>query len=203
MEDRTIKFNIDENDPISNILFLTIADSIGVLHGLEENEVISLLNSIDIDSTIIDGINFVTNENNIEASINIDKKIDTSSLKTMYFEVKDYKEYEEFIKNSGFVQTTKGNLIFYKTGNDLESTIIIGEKDNLTDITYKSILSLIELLYPDELETFKTSYPELTTISFDKYVITIDPTNNKIIDETLVSYKNDYKFIEIKINKGA
>ena len=47
MEDRTIKFNIDESDPISNILFLTIADSIGVLHGLEENEVISLLNSID------------------------------------------------------------------------------------------------------------------------------------------------------------
>ena len=201
LENRTLKTTINTSDLTANILFLVVADNIGQFHGTPENETYSLLSSVDFTAAQIDGIVYTINNENIDISINIDKKIDTSSLKTMYIETNDLKKYESFIKDSGSIQFDKGNLMFYKYGDNATSTIIIGEKDNLTNLTYKSILSIVEFLYPDELETFKTSYPELTTISFNRYTITENPELTGTVGTLFNQYSNQYKFIEIKINK--
>ena len=58
LENRSFKF-LDNNDDIYYNLYLIIMDSIGMLHGSEENEVISLLNSVDLTITNIDGITVV------------------------------------------------------------------------------------------------------------------------------------------------
>lgn len=202
LENRSFKF-LDNNDDIYYNLYLIIMDSIGMLHGLEENEVISLLNSVDLTVTNIDGITIVQTENGTEITINIDKKIDTSSLKTMYIEINDLKEQESFLKESGTAIIEKGNLKLYKQGDEKTTTIVIAEKNNLSNLTYNTILSLIEFLYPNEIDNFKTSYPKLTTISFNRYVITENPLLDEDFKNYFEQYKNDYKFIEIKINKDA
>lgn len=202
LENRSFKF-LDNNDDIYYNLYLIIMDSIGMLHGSEENEVISLLNSVDLTVTNIDGITIVQTENGNEITINIDKKIDTSSLKTMYIEINDLKEQESFLKESGTAIIEKGNLKLYKQGDEKTTTIVIAEKNNLSNLTYNTILSLIEFLYPNEIDNFKTSYPKLTTISFNRYVITENPLLNEDFKNYFEQYKNDYKFIEIKINKDA
>ena len=121
----------------------------------------------------------------------------------MYFDINYLKEQESFIKDSGTITLEKGNLKLYKQGDDNVTTIIIAEKDNLSNLTYNSILSIIELLYPNELETFKTSYPNLVTTAFDRYSIIENPELKGDFKNYFEQYQNDYKFIEIKINKSV
>ena len=78
----------------------------------------------------------------------------------------------------------------------------MAKKDNSSTLTYNSILSVIEMLYPNELETFKVKYPQLATISFDRYIITLNPELTGEVASQFGIYQNNYKFIEIKINKS-
>ena len=201
LENRNLKTNFQLTDLTANIIFLIITDNIGQFHGTEENETYTFLSSIDFTTAQIDGINYNINNDIVEASINIDKKIDTSSLTTMYIELNDLNKFEGF-KDSGTIQINKGNMMLYKYNDSKTTTVIIAEKDNLTNLTYNSILSVIEFLYPNELETFKTSYPELTSISFNRYKIVENPELTGIVETLYGNYEDQYKFIEIKINKS-
>ena len=203
LENRDLVFEINPNDLTSNLLFLIICDNIGQFHSLKTNEVYNYLSSIDLTTTAVNGITLNQLQNgNYQVRINIDTKIDTSSLNTMYIELNDLESYREFLEGTGTVQIPKGNLMLYKEGNENNSTILIGEKDNLTNLTYNSILSVIELLYPDDLENFKTGYPNLETISFDRYTITMNPELTGTLETLYGQYQNEYKFILIEINKN-
>ena len=203
LENRDLLFEINPNDLTSNLLFLIICDNIGQFHGLDVNEVYSYLAAIDLNTTAVNGITLTQLENgNYQARINIDTKIDTSSLNTMYIEVSDLESYRDFLEGTGTVQIPKGNLMLYKEGDENTTTILIGEKDNLTSLTYNSILSVIELLYPDELENFKTSYPNLETIAFDRYTITTNPVLTGTLETLYNQYQNEYGFVLLEINKS-
>ena len=203
LENRDLVYEINANDLTSNLLFLVICDNIGQFHGLEVNEVTNYLSSIDLTTTAVDGITLTQLENgNYQARINIDTKIDTSSLNTMYIELSDLESYRDFIEGSGTAQLEKGNLMFYKEGNNSTATILIGEKDSLTNLSYNSILSVVELLYPNDLENFKTSYPSLETISFDRYTITTNPELTGTLETLYGQYQDEYQFVLIEINKS-
>ena len=203
LENRDLVYEINANDLTSNLLFLVICDNIGQFHGLEVNEVANYLSSIDLTTTAVNGITLTQLENgNYQARINIDTKIDTSSLNTMYIELSDLESYRDFIEGSGTAQLEKGNLMFYKEGNNITATILIGEKDSLTNLSYNSILSVIELLYPNDLENFKTSYPSLETISFDRYTITTNPELTGTLETLYGQYQDEYQFVLIKIDRS-
>ena len=203
LENRDLVYEINANDLTSSLLFLVICDNIGQFHGLEVNEVTNYLSSIDLTTTAVDGITLTQLENgNYQARINIDTKIDTSSLNTMYIELSDLESYRDFIEGSGTAQLEKGNLMFYKEGNNSTATILIGEKDSLTNLSYNSILSVVELLYPNDLENFKTSYPSLETISFDRYTITTNPELTGTLETLYGQYQDEYQFVLIEINKS-
>ena len=203
LENRDLVYEINANDLTSNLLFLVICDNIGQFHGLEVNEVANYLSSIDLTTTAVNGITLTQLENgNYQTRINIDTKIDTSSLNTMYIELSDLESYRDFIEGSGTAQLEKGNLMFYKEGNNSTATILIGEKDSLTNLSYNSILSVVELLYPNDLENFKTSYPSLETISFDRYTITTNPELTGTLETLYGQYQDEYQFVLIKIDRS-
>ena len=203
LENRDLVYEINANDLTSNLLFLVICDNIGQFHGLEVNEVANYLSSIDLTTTAVNGITLTQLENgNYQTRINIDTKIDTSSLNTMYIELSDLESYRDFIEGSGTAQLEKGNLMFYKEGNNITATILIGEKDSLTNLSYNSILSVIELLYPNDLENFKTSYPSLETISFDRYTITTNPELTGTLETLYGQYQDEYQFVLIEIDRS-
>ena len=203
LENRDLVYEINANDLTSNLLFLVICDNIGQFHGLEVNEVANYLSSIDLTTTAVNGITLTQLENgNYQTRINIDTKIDTSSLNTMYIELSDLESHRDFIEGSGTAQLEKGNLMFYKEGNNITATILIGEKDSLTNLSYNSILSVIELLYPNDLENFKTSYPSLETISFDRYTITTNPELTGTLETLYGQYQDEYQFVLIEIDRS-
>ena len=203
LENRDLVYEINANDLTSNLLLLVICDNIGQFHGLEVNEVANYLSSIDLTTTAVNGITLTQLENgNYQVRINIDTKIDTSSLNTMYIELSDLESYRDFIEGSGTAQLEKGNLMFYKEGNNITATILIGEKDSLTNLSYNSILSVVELLYPNDLENFKTSYPSLETISFDRYTITTNPELTGTLETLYGQYQDEYQFVLIEIDRS-
>jgi hypothetical protein len=203
LENRDLKITLnkyEDNTDELNALY-AIADSIGQYYGHEIDEVGNYLYTLqnnynfnvggitttDIEDTL-NGINAY------EISINIDTNISTTTLDSMYFSLDELTLYENEIKNNT-VDLKKGDLVLY-TNNSDEYTILIGERNSLTSNTYNTITSLIELLYPEEIQDFKSKFTTLSTISFDKYKITIDP----ILDEnTYPQYQTDYKFILIEI----
>lgn len=206
-EDKTYEFSfldrnlsIDLNDELGLNLFLIVADSIGAFYGLNENEVYTYLNSIDITDNSIEGITVNESSNGYLYSIDVDKKIDTSPLNTMYIELSDLQEYSDAIVENEVIQISKGKVLLYEQADENGKTFIVAEKDQLTSLTYNTILSIVELLYPNEINSFKTSYPTIETIAFDRYLITVDPTLSN--DFALNEYQNEYKFIEIRINNN-
>lgn len=206
-EDKTYEFsfldrnlNMEVSNEIELNLFLIIADSIGAFYNLNKNEVYTYLNSIDLTDNNIEGINVTKSENGYLYSINVDQKIDISPLNIMYIELSDLQEYSDAIVENEVIQISKGKVLLYEQADENGKTFIVAEKDQLTSLTYNTILSIVELLYPNEINSFKTNYPTIETIAFDRYLITVDPTLSN--DFALNEYQNEYKFIEIRINNN-
>ena len=203
LENRNLSYIINNNDEISKLLFLTVCDSIGKFYDLNNNEVFNYLSSIDLQTTTVEGITSnKLSEEALQLTINIDTKINTTNLSSIYIELDDLKEVEDFLTGSGSITIKRGNLELYKDGDDKTTTILIAEENNLSDLTYNSILSVIELLYPNDLENFKTSYSKLETISFDRYTITINPELTGTLETLYGQYQDKLKFVEIQINKS-
>lgn len=210
-----IKLNRVENNFYALNAIYAIADGIGQLYGHEVDEVGNYLYSVqnnynyntngitttDLTTDVLDPNTGIINQvptGEIIISLNLDTNIDTTNLSNMNFTIEDLNVYKDNILNS-FIDTKKGDLLLYTNSSDIYS-IIIGERKELTDNTYKTILNLIEVLYPTEIEDFKSKFTTLSTISFDKYKITLDPELNEY---TYPQYQQNYKFVSIEITKQA
>ena len=96
-----------------------------------------------------------------------------------------YQSYEEYMRDVlGYPQNSR-----MPTYNGYYNMAYQNENRDMEDVE-------IEKLYPEEVNDFKTKFTTLSTISFDKYKITLDP-----VFDGLTEYKNNYKFILIEITK--
>lgn len=205
--DLSITFNkLEDNQDKLNALY-AILDSIGQYHGHEVDEVGNYLYSVQNNYNFnTNGITSVENidpttglsNNTVDISINIDTSIATTNLNSIVFTLDELNLYKDVITNST-TSLKKGDLLLYTNNSDVY-TIIIGQRKELTNNTYDTITNVIELLYPEEINDFKSKFTSLSTISFDKYKITVDP----VLDaNTYPEYQNNYKFVLIEIIKQA
>ncbi len=110
-----------------------------------------------------------------------------------------FKGNEPRILGTGYYQDAIGSLLFYKSSyNDNLIRIIIGEQNELTDLTYKSILSLIKFIHSDEYDDFVKKFDTLKDLGYKRYQITLNPTLDEIEKGYLNSY-SDYQFVLIEI----
>ena len=196
LENRDLVIYLNETDVNNFNILYTVIDSISIYYKHDKGDVINYI------KTLQDGYNF-----NLEAiktektdlgykiSINIDTNINTDELNNISFTLNDLKVNETNILNNTDL-LTKGNLVLYTTSNE-SYNFIIGQKKEITDASYNTIISIIELLYPNEKDSFKEKFKSISNISFDRYKITIDP----IINITELNDYSDYKFISLEIQK--
>ena len=104
--------------------------------------------------------------NNIQLEEPKEKKVKEDIYITQDF----FKDNEPRILGIGYYQEPIGSLIFYKSSyNENLIRVIIGEQDELTDLTYKSILSLIEFMHPEEYDEFVANFKELKNLGFKDF----------------------------------
>ncbi len=140
---------------------------------------------------------FFSNKNNNDV---VEQKV-KKPKENIYITSDFFTNIEPQIKGIGYYEQTIGNLIFYKSRyNDNLFRIIIGEQDELTDLTYQSILSTIKFMYEDEYDEFESKFTELKNLGYERYQITLNPTLDEIEKRYLQSY-SDYKFVLIEITR--
>jgi len=208
LNDRNLNITLNtlsDNTDNLNAIY-AIMDSIGQYYGHEIDEVgnylysihdnykfnvpsIGTLENVDPATGLATGI--------VEISIDIDANISTNGLETMTFNIDNLSLYSDIIKNNT-INLKRGDLVLFTNNNVDKYTILVGERKTLTDNSYNTITSVIQLLYPEEIDSFKSKFTSLSTISFDKYKITVDP----VLDaNTYPQYQNNYKFVLIEITK--
>lgn len=185
-----------------------VTDIIGQLHGYAEGEVLTTINSDEVTNYTVANEGFELeniSETKVKIKNDITKKIPLIDVSDKYIEVSDLEELKEFIAGDGTAEKSKGNVWFNKSGNNGENTLLVAEKNELTENSYNSILSIIEVMFDSSkaVDYFKTNYPGISNEDkeFTGFKIEINPIKTEF-EEELIPSDSGYKFARITINKS-
>jgi len=149
-----------------------------------------------------EGLEVKEQADGIQIKVDIAKKIPLFDFSNTYIEVSDLDK--ALIAGDGFLQKSKGNLVFHKSGYGNEAVVFIGEKGKLTQNTYQSILSTLQVMFDTEtvMHYFKQNYPNIAlgNKEFSGFKIEINPEKSSM-EQTVLGADNTYSFIRITINK--
>lgn len=184
-----------------NFLSIYVADSIGVLSGYSEGDlVLTLSNGYDTLTFEKDGIELVSSDEFVSFKMDLNKKIKLIDLSKIYITPNDLENYKNLLKTEErTVQTRAGYVYLYKVEDD----IYIGEKGKITENSYKSFLSVIEVLM-DSKEI--ADYVSKKYKSFDKgnrefSGIEIETKLTKFDLEEDGIFMDDYEFVKISVDR--
>ena len=206
----TLEFKIDgnvlSNDNISDsdlMQTMILIDSIGQVNGYKEGELVQNINAFSKeikDYTVEkEGLEISWNDESVSIKIDISKKIPLIDMKQFYLKVSDLDTLTELVKSKedGNVNSKIGNIAYNVMINDNETTIIVGQEKELSDSAYKSILSIIEVVYgKDRVNNFKELFPKLVNTKTTKEAYTLEP-NYKVDEDSVFK---DTKAISITID---
>ena len=204
----SINLNKDQEFNMSGLIVgVVLTDSIGKLHGYEDGDMFATLNSDDVEKYTIEKEGFEikeTENKHYTLKIDISKKIPIVDISKIYIKVSDLEDFKEFYANDGSAQTNLGNIVIHKSGYDGKYTVIVAEKDKLTDSAYKSILSVLEVMFNNQkaAKYFQDNYPSLSkgNKSFEGIKIEINPKKTED-DFTIVPDEDNYEFVKLTIDK--
>ena len=211
-EDSSVSYNLNDNilsnenladeDLMSAIVLI---DSIGQMRGYKDGELAENMNAFadEIKKYTLDkeGFELKTNEESNSIKIDLSKKIPLIDLKDFYLKPDTFDMIKEFVeeKTTGNQSGKLAKLAYDVSLGVDESNIYIGEKDKLTDSSYKSILSALEVMYGTEtVNKFKEAYPSFKDGKTTVEGFTIE-TNYEIEDQEESMFK-DMKVVLVTIN---
>ena len=193
-----LTYEIKKDDPnilLKGKLLYSVADSIGQFNGNGKGYVSSILGSLDYSKMSIkrNGIEIYSDGNNNIYKFKVTKKFQLGSIADVYFMPNDFAPFKDKLTNEEYVQTSKGNLIFYKINDSGKQIMYFAEPDNLTSRTYNSLISMCEIVYgTDATDVFKKGYKKLVSGTFGALKMSVNyiPTEDEVIyDKLLGNYK--------------
>lgn len=180
---------------IGSLLTKYLLDAIITFYGYNIGDFDPIITSGLINTYTLeqDGMIFKTNsDNSFSFKIDFTKPLALKDVSSYYLTTEEINKY---ISNQSFI-INYGNMFLKRNG----STYIIGEKGELTDTTYESIISLIRAIFNNEdvVNYFKANYPSLSVGNkeFAGFKIEIDPQ----IEGYEEYYKKGYRFVRLTIN---
>ena len=201
--------NFSGDDAFSGLaVTIVLTDCIGQLHGYSDGELFTTLNSDKIANYTVENEGFEVKEitdKNYQIKIDTSKKIPLIDVSDVYIEVSDLQDLKSYISGDGSAWNSKGNIWFNKSGYDGENTLLVAEKNNITENTYKSILSIIEVMFDSNKASnyFKSNYSAMSigNKQFKGFKIEINPTKTEW-EKELIPEDSSYKFVRITIDKS-
>lgn len=197
--------HLDDENLVTAFL---LAESIGQANGYNDGELINNFNMF-VDEVYNytlenEGFEVKEDEGNYSVKMDITKKVPLIDVSEYYLKPEEFDIIKNIVdEGTTGNQTGRDSKFAYNlmVGED-ENQIYIGEKDEITDSTYKSILSAIEVMYGEKaVEYFESIYPELTEgyMILDGFTIDYDTdidleeqpifTGTKVV---LVTIDNEY-----------
>ena len=212
LQENVLSIEIDQQEDSAVFkVYVTVKviDIIGELHGYQEGELAQTVNSDEAKSYTLEKEGFEEekiSETKFKIKVDITKKIPLADFSNTYIEVSDLQDIKEYISGDGSAETSEGNVWFNKSGYDGEYTLLVAEKGKLTENTYKSILSILEVMFDNEkvIQYFKNEYPSISTgdKEFEGFSIKVNPKEKTQWEETLNPSYMDCEFVRIVIDKS-
>ena len=208
LDDTILSITLGDEDAFTGaIATIALIDSIGQLHGYADRQMFQTLNSDEINNYTLanEGIETKVLENEqLQIKVDINKKIPLVDFSNVYIKVSDLDDLKEFISGDGSATDSKGNVWYNKFGYHGENVLLVAEKDNLTENTYKSILSIIEVMFESDKasEYFASNYSGMSVgdKEFAGVKIEVNPAKTEN-EENLIPDESNYKFVRITIDK--
>ncbi len=212
---RACNFNLNENILSINIrmesedaftcAFVTayIFDAASVALGNEESKLANYL----ITSTATENIEVIQTESYVEYKMDLTKELSTNNVGPITFEQLNITE--EDINNivnktewSGVFNAFSDQLYLNVHYNNDEITILVAQTNEITELTYETLVNVIEGLYPSEVETFKMNVTTLAPIIYERYSILDEIQTSELAKEyDLDTIINDPNTTILKITK--
>lgn len=204
LDGNILTMTISNDDMFAALMSIIITEATQQLYGVAKDEASKTLNSEQFANYTVEkeGVELKKGESQAIFKLDISRKITLADFSNTYIKVSDFdNDALEFVKGDGSFSFYKGNIYFKKTGYDEETKILIYEKDNLTNNTYKSLLSAITVIYDEEeADAFAEQYSSLSLgdKTFDRYTIEVNPELNDVD----ILEDSSYKWIRLTIDKS-
>lgn len=164
------------------MMVMILADSIGQVNGYEEGELKDTLNSPDIRNYTVEneGIEIKENGSYYSVKMDIDKKVPLVDLSDYYLTPEEFEIMTEILENSssGNQMGKSLKMVYQLIADEDENVIYMGEKNELTQSAYKSVLSAIEVMYNKAAaQDFPSLYSDFSegNVWLNGVVVEIDP----------------------------
>lgn len=196
------------DDTLAPILFMAVVDSTQQLLGKIEGESIPTLNSTEIQTYTLSTnhieVSNVDNTYTLKFNINTPITLIDNSITNNALTAASFTGNESIMKGDGdlTVDSKDGTIKLMKSGTGNAATILIFEKNSLTDNAYKSFVACLTTMYSDTVATsFSTDYTSFSDGDkiIEAYHIDIDPTLNATDQATATA--GNYKVVKITIDK--
>lgn len=206
----SIEINQEDEDAFTKAYVASsVIDIIGQLHGYQEGELSQTINSDKAKNYTLEKEGYEAeniSETKFKIKVDITKKIPLVDFSNTYIEVSDLQDLKKYISGDGSAETSKGNIWFNKSGYEGEYTLLVAEKGNLTENTYKSVLSILEVMFDNDkvIQHFKNNYPNISTgdKEFKGFNIKVNPKEKTQREESLIPTDSGYEFVRIVIDKS-
>lgn len=188
-EDSLLFADIDTDNFMEGTMGQYVAEAVSVLQGNKEGEISKTLNSQESDGYTVknEGIEVkLVDDKIIKMKIDVNKKIKLLDFSNRYITKQDLEDSIEYIRN-GSNQENIGNISLSTSKSSYYGTyryeILISEEEKLTDNAYKSLLSVLEVMFDDEKikEYFENNYSSITegNKKFDGFSVEINSEDEK------------------------
>lgn len=206
LEGSILSCNFSSGEALTGLMTTSmLIDSIGQIHGYKDGELFDTLNSEQIKNYTVENEGLEVKEaedGKYDVKIDINKRLPLADFSNVYIEAKDMDNFLLDILHSdepGYFYASKGE-ISYKVEKYDSFIVYIAEKNELTERTYKSILSFIEAAFENEnvVDYFKNNYVNIAegNKAFDGFEVILNPS-----DVDLPEFKENYKTLELVIDK--
>ena len=203
-----LKENILSNENISTndlMAALLVINGVGQTYRYKDGELSQNINtfSSEYQKYTLDkeGLELIINDDEVSLKIDISKKVPLIDMNKFYLQDTDLDMIKGLVENkeTGNQNGKIGNIAYDIFVGEEESTIQIGQDEKLSDSAYKSIITVLEVMYGKDIANhFQELYPEFVDGKKTVEAFTIKK-NYKVEDQEESVFK-DTEVVLVTVN---
>jgi hypothetical protein len=176
-----------------------------VHHGYTREYTSAVLTLDEVGEYTVDDEGLAFDKATLKVSINMAKMNFTADMSSVYITVDDLQDVSEYISGENPIQVSMGYVTVIKDhcDNDKDVSFIVIERNSLTQNSYKSMLSVLNVMFNSSKAPtyFSSIYPDFSTGNIEKNGIKVDTNPTPDSFETDIMKDGTFKFVRVTIDK--
>ena len=202
LEDDVLSGDFKEDEGDAALTSMMIIDAICQINGYKKGEIYATINDERIFDYKLDKEGFeINSEDGLHFKINITKKIPLLDFSNVYVSVEDLEDAKDSF-TSGSYYIKRGNVILTVSSNEDTIELLIAEDEKLTELSYKTLESALEVAFNDAAVSYLNDNYSLSDGSKEFAGIKIE-SNVTLGEDEFTLPSDTYKVMRVTIDRDA